>query len=219
MTEENGNKAGKLAGISIAINILLAIGMIILFVKYFGDTDNAEKEKSSVEQSLPENFGNTGSNVAFVNTDVLLERYELVKQMAVDFEREQRKRDADLKNKTEEYQNDAAYFQQSIENGSLSETSAQTIYKQLMQREQALYELQNQYSNELAQQDYEMTKVLLDTVKNFLNRMNIEKNYDYIFNNSVSSPVLHARDTFDITSFVLEGLNAEYQKKYNTEDD
>ena len=88
-----------------------------------------------------------------------------------------------------------------------------------MEKQQALYELQQQYSDEMAQQDYEMTSVLIDTVKNFLHRMNLDKNYDYIFNNSVASPVLFTRDTLDITNFVLKGLNAEYQKHYNPDED
>ena len=219
MTENNGTGTNKLAGISIGLNIILAIGLIILYILFFNKQNGKSVQENADMPQLPVLQGGEGSNVAFVNTDVLLDKYDLVKQMANEFEKERRKRDADLKSKSSQYEEEATYFQQAMQNQSLSEESAQKIYNQLMEKQQALYELQQQYSDEMAQQDYEMTSVLIDTVKNFLHRMNLDKNYDYIFNNSVASPVLLTRDTLDITNFVLKGLNAEYQKHYNPDED
>ncbi len=217
MTEDNGKRGGR-ASLAILLNILLAIALVILYVLYFGqDEKEKPQQKSNQNASIGAPSGE-GVKVAFVNTDVLYNRYELVRQLAGEFEKEQKKRDADLKKRTSEYEQEAAYFQESINNESLSEQSAQRIYEQLMVKQQEIYDLQQKYSNELAQQEYEMNKVLLDSVKNYLHRINIENKYDYILNNSVGGPILLARDTFDITEAVLRGLNKEYSDLYQPDE-
>ncbi|MCB2220958.1 MAG: OmpH family outer membrane protein [Bacteroidetes bacterium] len=218
MTEDKLNRLTSRIGLALILNVLISVGLIILYVLYFGKEEKSESSPKQQMNSIQSPTGG-GVNVAFVNTDVLLERYELVKQMASEFDKEQRKRDTDLQKRTKQYEEEAAYFQESVQNQSLSEESAQRIYEQLMVKQQELYELQQKYSNELAQQEFEMNKVLLDTVKNYLDRINIEKNFDYILNYTIAGPILLAKDTFDITEFVLRGLNKEYKDLYDPENE
>lgn len=206
--------AGKF-NLVLIINVILALAIIIIYVMYFvGKKDNDDRKNESIQNPMNFPDSKSGVSVAFVNTDILLERYELVKKMSDEFEKEQKKRDADLQKRTSEYQQEAAYFQESVQNQRLSDESAQGIYEQLMVKQQELYDLQQQYSNELAQREFEMNKVLLDTVKNYLHRMNIDRNYDYILNYTMAGPILLAKDTFDITNPVLRALNQEYKDQY-----
>jgi outer membrane protein len=218
MTEEKVKQLASRISLALILNVVIAVGLIIIYFLYFGKGETHESTPQKQINTIQAPTGN-GVNVAFVNTDVLLERYELVKQMASEFDKEQRKRDTDLQKRTRQYEEEAAYFQESVQNQSLSEESAQRIYEQLMVKQQELYELQQKYSSELAQQEFEMNKVLLDTVKNYLDRINIEKNFDYILNYTIAGPILLAKDTFDITEFVLRGLNKEYKDLYDPENE
>jgi Skp family chaperone for outer membrane proteins len=83
-----------------------------------------------------------------------------------------------------------------------------------MMKQQELYELQEQYTAELAQKEFEMNLILLDSVRNYLTRLNHKYNFDYILSYSTAGNIMLAKDTFDITTSVLEGLNNEYNARY-----
>lgn len=201
---------------SAVINVVLAIAVAVLyFLQFSGNDDSGKTTKGSQgERPVMEMQDGTGTSIAFVNSDLLLEKYDLVEKLAKQLESESRKKDADLASRQEELESEAAYFQESVQKQSLNEESAQRIYEQLMAKQQDLYQLQQQYGAELSQKEFEMNVTLLDSVRNFLDRMNIDNKYDYILNYNASGSILQARDAFDITEAVLEGLNREYKEKY-----
>jgi len=115
----------------------------------------------------------------------------------------------DLQKKQSQYEADASYFQEQVQKGALSEASAQEIYNKLMQKEQDLYQLREQYSQQMMQMEAEMNKKLLDKVSDFLNKNN-NFSYDYILNYTYNGDILLTNPDYDITSFVVEGLNKQY---------
>ncbi|GAB4322293.1 MAG: OmpH family outer membrane protein [Bacteroidales bacterium] len=203
--------------------VLSIIAVVFSLLSFFHEgTESDEPDDSDFGHQAVLARGDSDSSglrIAYVNTDLLLEKYELVTELADRFEREQNKRESDLDKRTKEYQQEAQYFQESVANNSLSEQSAQQIYEKLMQKQQDLYALQEQYSQELARHEMEMNKVLLDSVKNFLGRLNTKAQYDYILNYTIAGPVLLANDSYDITPQVLEGLNNEYRIKNGLEEE
>jgi outer membrane protein len=211
--EMDGSK--KMNTGSLVVNALLLIAVAVLyFFQFFGKTGDADTEpERKPERQMTEARG-SASNIAYVNSDVLLEKYELVGKLAKQLERESRKKDADLTARQEELESEAAYFQESMQNQSLNEQSAQRIYDQLMAKQQEIYQMQEQYAAELSQKEFEMNLTLLDSVRNFLDRMNVDYRYDYILNFNASGSILQASDAHDITDEVLEGLNREYKAKY-----
>ena len=215
MTEENvTNISGKKTMLAFAINAILALALIILYVLFFNSKSTGNNDSRELNDVQPQAVSTGSGTIAFVNTDVLLEKYELVKKLGVEYDKEQKQKETALEAKTKKYQEDAAYFQESVQKQSLSEESAQRIYEQLMAEQQDLYNLQQQYSAELSQKEFEMNKVLLDSVKNYLTRMNVDNKFDYILNYTMAGSILLAKDTFDITDFVLKGLNKEYAELY-----
>ncbi len=210
MTKENSNKK-NLAIISLILSIIAIIGLVILFVLEFTDKDEPEEKHNII--ALP--VSASGSNsIVFINSDLILEKYLLVNKLAAQLERERQKKDADFEARQKVYEQDAQYFQQQVQQQSISEQSAQQIYEQLMMKQQELYELQDQYTVELAQKEFEMNIVLLDSVRNYLTRLNKKYNYNYILSYSTAGNIILAKDTFDITLPVLEGLNNEYNDRY-----
>jgi outer membrane protein len=197
----------------LAVTLLLAAGLIVLYILFFTNKES-KKEPSAVSQPATINMtGSASTPIAFVDTDELLDKYDLVKVLSAQLEQDQKNKDALFRKKQREYEEEAAYFQESVQKQTISESSAQVIYEQLMLKQQSLYELQEQYSSELARKELEMTRVLLDSVKNYLARANQTYQFDYILNYSMAGTILHAKDTFDITQSVLQGLNQEYKAK------
>ena len=210
MAQENKNN-NNLVIISLILSVIAFIGLVFLFIMEFTDNDEPLEKKNIM--ALP--VSSPGSNsIVFINSDLILEKYLLVNKLAAQLERDRQKKDADFEARQKVYEQDAQYFQQQVQQQSISEQSAQQIYEQLMIKQQELYELQEQYTAELAQKEYAMNIILLDSVRNYLTRLNNIYNYDYILSYNTAGNIILAKDTFDITLPVLEGLNKEYDDSY-----
>lgn len=212
------NNQKKLNPVSLAINVILIIAVVILYIFHFAGDDAKDAKKQTQPQNTMPAMTSTGpAKIAFVNSDLLLQDYDLVAKLSKQLEKESKKKDADLNSRQKELETEAAYFQESMQNKSLNEQSAQKIYDQLMVKQQEIYQLQEQYAAELGQKEFEMNIILLDSVRNFLSRLNVNNKYDYILNYNATGSILSATDNFDITNIVLEGLNKEYNDKYAPE--
>lgn len=207
----------KTGTVHLIVNGILIVAVIILYVLYFiNDKDEhaSENGKVAAVQSSAGTSNTSASTMVFVNSDLLLEKYALVEKLAGQLENETRRKDADFTARQKEFESEAAYFQESVANQSLNEQSAQRIYEQLMVKQQELYQLQEQYTAEIGQKEFQMNMVLLDSVKNYLDRMNSSNKYDFILNYNAAGSILKANNAYDITDEVLEGLNKEYNEKY-----
>ena len=203
---------------NLIISIILVVAVGLLYFFHFSQGEAHEEHAESKPLMVKASTGGGTSSMAFVNSDLLLEKYELVEKLARQLESESRKKDADLTSRQEELETEASYFQESVQNQSLNEQSAQKIYEQLMAKQQEIYQIREQYGAELSQKEFEMNVILLDSVRNFLGRMNSEFEYDYILNYNASGSILQANSAYDITETVLEGLNKEYREKYAPKD-
>lgn len=187
------------------VNVVLFIGLIVLYfliLKPGSSTDTV----MAVSQKL----SSGATTIAYVNSDSILEHYNLVKSMREELEQKSAVMEAELKRKQASFEKDAAYFQEQVNKKTISEESAQEIYAQLMAEQQKLYELKEKYSAEIAQQEYQLNLVLVDSLNNFLGRYNEKMGFDYIFSYNRAGNILFANDSLDITSQVLKLINEEY---------
>lgn len=197
-------------------SIVLAIGLAVLYFLHFNDQkETSVKNNVGKPEPVVMPAVKTGS-IAFVNSEVLLQNYDLVTKLSNQLDKQKQNKDADFTKRQSEYEQEAAYFQQQVQAQSISEQSAQEIYQQLMAKQEELYTLQQKYSNELGQLEFEMNVTLLDSVRNYLERMNKKSKFDYILNLDATGNIFVAKDTFDITPQVIKGLNQEYQLKYSS---
>jgi len=214
MNEEEKKSGNNNTGL--IIGVIALIGVIVLFVLYF--SDNKETKEAPKSQSFTMNKNLPSSSIAFVNSDDVLAQYDLVKELSGKLDKERQKKNDDFVAKQKAYQDDAAYFQEQVQKQTISQQSAEEIYQQLMQRQQELYQLQDQFSAELSQKEMDMNIVVLDSIRNYLKRMNISTGFDYVLSYNSMGNILLAKDTFDITSQVIEGLNAEFAAKNKKEE-
>lgn len=215
MNELKSNSNDKLIKISLVLSIIAIIGLLVFVI-----LDLIEKEdsdKAFAEQAMP--VISSGSNsLVFVDTDQVLQEYELVTKLTGEIENDRKRKDADFSARQKQYETDAAYFQQQVQQQSISEESAQQIYEQLMLKQQELYEMQDQFAAVMAQKEFEMNMVLLDSIRNYLKRINLKYQYDYILSYNATGNLLFGKDTLNITQQVVEGLNNEYAIIYKPEE-
>ena len=153
----------------------------------------------------------SGHSIAFLHTDSILAHYELVKESADKLAEKTRNFDTDITRRQNELEKEAAYFQESMQKNALSEKSAQEIYQKLMEKQQSIMDLKERYHRELANDEYNINQMLVDTVTNFLKRYNRTLGYDYILGYNKTGNIFYTNDTFDITPQLIAELNKSFE--------
>lgn len=192
----------------LAINILLFLGLAILYVLFF--SKKGDDGSGKVAQALQKSGSGT-MKVAFINNDSVLAHYDLVTKLSDELAGKTKRLEAEVANKQKAFEKDAAYFQEQVQKKSLSDQSAQEIYAQLQQNQQNILEMRDRYAMELQQNQLDMNVVVLDSVMNFLKRYNEKYKFDYILGFTKGGNILYANDTLDITNDVIRELNGQYR--------
>jgi outer membrane protein len=196
-----------LVKVSLAFNIILLIGLIILYILHF----NPKKtDESSISPALKQT-ASKGVSVVFVNIDSLNTRYEFVKKLKNDLESTGKRMQNEMLSEQATLQKEADDFQKKVQANAISEEKAKMQYEELMKKQQALMEKKDRYTQQVADQELSLNIRLLDTVTNFLKRYNAKYHYDYILAHKTAGEILIANDTLDITNEVVKALNDEYQ--------
>ncbi|NLM93574.1 MAG: OmpH family outer membrane protein [Bacteroidales bacterium] len=202
--------AGRKIGFSTWINLVLFLGLIVLYALYF--TGIRGKEAREEVAGLEAEIEAGTAQIAYISSDSLMAHYELAKKMRDDFDAEQTKLENDLSRRQRNFQSEVEKFQRDIQAGSISMELAQAKEQELMQVQQEIYQLNESFSSRLMEKEMEMNKELLDKITEFLSRYNEDQGYDYILGFSRGGGILYAKEKYDITNDVLQKLNQEYSE-------
>ena len=191
------------------ISVVLLIGLIVLYILFF-------TMKRSEEPKAPMALQKSGAkslSVVFVNIDSLNVKYDFVKVLRNDLESTGKRLQAEVLAEQSNFEKEAADFQKQVASNTISEEKAKMVYEALMQKQQAIIEKKDRFTQQVANQELNMNLRLLDTVTSFLKRYNKTYKFDYILTYKTAGDILIANDTLDITNDVLKSLNKEYNGK------
>lgn len=191
-------------------NIKLSLFCCLLVVVMMSSCSNGGGTGES--KSLVRREGDSSLRIAFIYSDSIIANYGLANEMRNKITAEGAKLEKSLIQKQKQFENDAKYFQESVNKNALSEQSAQEIYAQLSQKEQELYGLREQYTMQIAQKEMEMNVELLKSVNEFLRTYAEDNGWDFILNYSAGGAIFYGNNAFDITDEVMIKLNEEYNK-------
>ena len=192
------------------LGLILLLGLIVLYVLHFtGRNTHAELSPVKFQKST------TGKqlSVVFVNIDSLNTYYEYVKILRRDLESTGKRLQTEVLAEQAALEKEANDFQRQISANIIPEDKAKVIYEQLMQKQQALMQKKDRYTQQVAEQEMNMNLRLVDSVSAFLKRCKRQYHYDYIMGFKSGGEILVSNDTLDITIPVLEALNKEYQQR------
>ncbi len=206
-------KAGKIRK-SVIINILLFVGLIVLYGLHFRGkyTDEGAMAEFDTQPVIERKIDEAVNNIAYVDNDYLLDNYIIAIKMSAEFEAEQRRLENDLDRRQRNFQVEVERFQRDIQRGHVTMEEAQVLEQELMMQQQDLLQLGETYRERLARREFEMNSELLDNIREFLDRYNEEKGYDFILGYARGGGILYANKKHDITAEVLERLNQEYDQ-------
>lgn len=184
--------------------LVMLAGLIVLYVLFFTG------QKGAGEAVPAASFGH-GLKMVYVNVDTLNQKYQFVVDLKKNLESMGGKLQNELLAEQAALQKEFNDLQKLIAGNVVTEERANTIYQGLLQKQQALDEKKNKYTQEVAEKEYNTQMQLLDTVDNFLKRFNAKYHYDYILSYKSGGDLLIANDTLDITALVVDELNKEYK--------
>lgn len=206
--------------ILIITNIVLLIGVIILFILFFSSRQgqtakqaNQAKDSSAMSTS---SFSDSSLAIAYINTDSVLSQYKMVQSLEGQLKGEGENMKAELQRRQRQLQQEFQDYQKRVQNNTISVDEAKQIEQELMEKEQQLYQLQQNYTEQYTNKTMGMNQVLVDTVRSFLSRYTRNNPFDYVLARSVAkNNILFAKESYDITKDVIEKMNQEYDQQEN----
>ncbi len=195
--------------IHFVIELILMIGLIVLFILFFTSRKTAQYSAPLAVQKLAEK----SVKVVFINIDSLNSQYIFVKKLRTDLEATGKSLESEIMSEQAAFEKEASDFQKQTAANAIPEDKAKILYNALMQKQQALADKKERYTQQVAEKEQAMHLTLLDTVTNFLKRYNRNYNFDYILGYANAGQILLASKTLDITNDVVRELNNEYKQK------
>lgn len=149
-------------------------------------------------------------NYRYVDLDTVLSKYNLAKDYNEEILRMQTNMESEVKRHESSIQSFASSMQKKLQNnGYLSEESYKAdqdkINNMQANAQRSVATLQNNFENAAMNAQ----KTVNDSIQAFIKQYNTKKGYDAIF---FKAATLYINPALDITSEVVEGLNARYNK-------
>ncbi len=172
-----------------------------------GNNKPAEAEKTA---EAPAAKADALPNYRYVDLDSVLSKYNL----AIDYNEEMVRMQTNMENEMKRHQSSLQSFGTSIQNklqnnGYLSEESFKADQQKYSNMEATAQKAMNTLQGNLATAQYNAQKAVNDSIEAFINDYNAKKGYDAIL---FKAATLYINPALDITSEVVEGLNARYNK-------
>lgn len=199
------NKTSK---ILIAINAVLLLGLIGIYVLHFTGAGTKSKHNSEATAPLQKEGGLT---IAYVNTDTLLAKYQYAIDMEKDLLAYKEQQEAIGRQQMEQFQND---YQEYLKNGAnLTLTQQQAKEEELKKRAEKMSTLEQELTSKIMERQMNENTKLLNAIFAFIREYNTEnQQFDIILRKTFNdSPTLYLNPAMDITDEIVNGLNEEYK--------
>ena len=188
------------------LNGFLALAMVLMFAQC---TENKTNESSNAAPAAV--GGPVNMKIAYVEIDSLLTKYRFwndLNEMMIQKEENIR---TTLNEKAKELDKEMREFQRKLENnGFASRERAEQENMRIAQKQRDLQQLQEKLTSELQTENQKNSLLLRDSINSFLKIYNKDKGYSLIISNTGFDNLLYADQAFNITSEIVEGLNARY---------
>lgn len=195
--------------ISLALLVVLFLAVAGLYILYF----SGNRKAGSAQETGSSSAGPAANGIAYVNIDTVIFRFDMFADRRSELMEKQKKAEAELNSKGNQYQRNAKDFQDKVNKGLVTRATAAEMEQSLMQQQQELVNLRDQLTSSLMEEEQVMNRQIVEYITRFLDENKADYNYQYIFGKSFGSVVLYGDPALDITTRVLEGINKKYQSE------
>lgn len=205
---------------SLILNAVLVIAVAVLYYLHFSACsascgNTAANDSTAIEKQVvltPTDIKE--SKIVYVNSDILNEEYDFVKDLVAAARSKQEKLESAYEAKAKKFQEDYTALQEKASQGLLSENQANAAQTDLIKRKEELDKMELQLQSmmeEIQKSNEEVRKNVID----YINEYNKTGQYNFIltYTDTPGGFLLLANDSLDITKDIVAGLNAQYKAK------
>lgn len=199
--------------LSLILNAVLFAAVVVLYVLFFtGNKTTSVAAKTTNKDTAGLAMANGG--IVYIDIDTVLQKYDMYTDITGDLQEKLKTSEAQLASKQESFRKEAEDFQYKIDRGLITRSEAAELQQQLQQKEQSLYQLQNNLQLQLSEEEQVAHRKVLNSIMEYLDEL--EKTgvyqYQFVLGATFGGNVLYANENMNITQAVIEGLNENYKK-------
>jgi len=195
---------------SLIVNVVLGVALATLYVLHFSAKPKSAGYINNADDTTQVAFGEFP--IAWVNVDTLLTNYDMYFDIQKELEDKGRKMEVDMTNRTRAFEKQMVDFQEKVQKGLVTRSTAQQMQQDLAAKEQELYQFRDQLRMKFAEEEQVMLRKIQFNISEFLKEYNKDKGFQVILSGSFGGPLLYGHPSIEITKEVLEGLNKDYSK-------
>jgi outer membrane protein len=204
--------------ISLLLNVVLLAAVAVLFFLHFKgksttetDTNQPKKNDSATPKltfEVPKNLA--GARVLYVNLDSIDQKYDAIKELSAEAQSYSTALLSKYKKRQMEIQEQTYAYQQKVQSGTISASEAEAEEKKLNAGFDELAKMENEISNYQNNALMRNAKIVSE-ISTYFKEYSKSKGVDFILGYGNNSTLLYANDSLDVTSDVLNALNATYR--------
>lgn len=195
---------------NIVINVILGAAVVVLFVFHFSGN---EKKATGDDAASADLAGNPEDvSIAYFNMDSVMAQWDLYYDYQQELTQRQTELESDFAGRTETFYQSVQDAQYKIQKGLVTRTEAEQLQQQLQTEEQNLQMLQNQYAGQIQEEGMVKNRQMLDMIETYVAELSEAQGYSYVYSYSFGGNLIYGAKPFDITTKVVEGLNARYKE-------
>lgn len=188
--------------------ILSAVAAVLAASSCISNAPKAENGETSANDTL-------SGAIVYFNMDRIGSEYDMANDLRSDVERTVAGINEDVNRRGSKLERDIKAFQDKINKGTITQTTAQAQSQKLAEQQQEFEQYAGQKQQEILEEQQVMTNQIADAISTFVKEYQAEKGYAMIIatqGDLLSLPIVAADSSLDITDALLEGLNAAYVK-------
>jgi len=151
--------------------------------------------------------------IAYINLDTLTNNYDMYHDLRSAYEAKVTRTQNDLNARGRNLEKDIADFQEKIDKGLVTRSTAAQMQDDLGKRQQSLMQYRDKVTGDLAEEEQVLLNQIHFSIVDYLKEFNADHRYSMILSTTTGGPILNADPALDITKEVVRGLNKVYAEK------
>ena len=194
------------------ISTILAVVAIALAASFYVIQSRQIQElKKHGNEGERKPVGNSAFRIAYFDMDSLEAHYDYFKDAQTQVKSKETAMNMDLSRLDRDNQKKIEAWRQ--KGNAMTQAEGEQAQQEYAQMQQTFQKRKQELEQELYKNTEDLKTSIRKKIEEFLKDYNKEKNYSYIFAYDPSSFIYNKDTTYNITTDLVEGLNAAYKKK------
>ncbi|NOT37722.1 MAG: OmpH family outer membrane protein [Saprospiraceae bacterium] len=190
--------------------LLHAISLAAIIFLFVQNRSLKNSSETKVDATQTPNSVNSASSIAYFRSDTLLSQLGFFKKSEEDMKKKKDRIVNELKAKENNLKSEFERLQASAQN--LTRKELEAGQEKLANMERDLLQRRERLDTEFTDEMAEFNEKLHQKVTSYLNELNADKKYNFIFSVERGGNIYYSDPASDITDLMVKGLNEKYSK-------